>query len=96
MDDECTCTGSPVPGTLPAMDSPEGIQRCDECGVFEGDLEAAQALADTVGGVVMFESPLDEDDNRVLTFTGELDPGVLIASGTNPWVEVAGEPVGWT
>lgn len=51
-----TCWDSPIPGTLPAMDSPTGIQRCDACEKFEGDLEAALALAKLVNGVVRFEA----------------------------------------
>lgn len=38
-------------GIIPAMDTNEGIQRCDTCQVYDGDLEAAQALADRIGGV---------------------------------------------
>jgi hypothetical protein len=60
-DGECEdCRGFPLPGVWAPMDTDEGIQRCDTCQVFEGDLAAAQALADLVGGVVMFE--LDEED----------------------------------
>lgn len=95
QDEGCTCTGSPVAGTLPAMDTPEGIQRCDECQVFPGDLEAAQALADMVGGVVRFVKYVSDDDEEDVTFTGDLPDDVLIANSTNPWVEVGGEPVDW-
>lgn len=48
------CTGSPVPGAIVAMDTPEGIQACDLCRRFAGDLDAAQAVAATVGGTVTF------------------------------------------
>jgi len=51
----CECTGSPVPGVLTSMNSEAGIQRCDTCGLFPGDLEAALALAKFIGGVVKFE-----------------------------------------
>jgi hypothetical protein len=52
---ECdTCTWSPVPGVLEAMDTPEGVQRCDMCELFDGDLDAALALARTVNGTVRF------------------------------------------
>lgn len=40
------CGNGPVPGVLPAMDTPYGIQRCDTCGIYEGDLQAARALRD--------------------------------------------------
>lgn len=72
----CTCFGSPIAGTIPAMDTDHGIQRCDECGVFEGDLEAALALAALVGGIVRFEVETDTDT----TTTGT--PGDIPA-GTN-------------
>jgi len=45
-----------VPGVIDAMDSDEGVQRCDASGVFDGDLDAALALARLVGGVVKFEA----------------------------------------
>lgn len=32
-------------GAIPAMDSPTGVQRCDECDLLPGDLEAAEVLA---------------------------------------------------
>ena len=37
-----------VQGVIEAMDTPFGIQRCDNCGQYEGDLEAAAALADAL------------------------------------------------
>lgn len=43
-----------IPGVLDAMDTPEGIQRCDTCNTYPGDLDAALALAKLVGGVVKF------------------------------------------
>jgi hypothetical protein len=42
------CYNCILEGVIEAMDTPEGIQRCDNCDVFEGDLEAAQALADAL------------------------------------------------
>lgn len=44
-----------VPGVLDGMDTPEGVQRCDGCGIYESDLDAALALAKRVGGVAKFE-----------------------------------------
>ncbi|MFI5736195.1 hypothetical protein ACIA49_39135 [Kribbella sp. NPDC051587] len=49
------CAGEPLPGVVAPMDSEIGIQRCDNCQLFEGDLPAALALAACVGGVVKFE-----------------------------------------
>ncbi|EPD84062.1 MULTISPECIES: hypothetical protein [Microbacterium] len=45
LDGDCECFDGPVPGALVGMDSPEGIQRCDMCQRFDGDLAAAQAVA---------------------------------------------------
>lgn len=36
-------------GVLTSMDSDEGIQRCDACGIYPGDLEAAAAVAKIYG-----------------------------------------------
>jgi len=47
-----------APGVIDAMDTDEGIQRCDAANVGDsfGDLDAALALAQLVGGVVKFET----------------------------------------
>lgn len=37
------------PGVLAPMDTDEGIQRCDACDLFPGDLEAAAAVARIYG-----------------------------------------------
>lgn len=42
------CSNCIVQGVIESMDTPDGIQRCDVCQLFDGDLEAAQALADAV------------------------------------------------
>jgi hypothetical protein len=55
---ECPCgeNGQVVlASVLDGMDSPEGIQRCDACDIYEGDLDAALALANLVGGTVKYE-----------------------------------------
>jgi len=49
-----TCEFSPVPGALEAMNTNEGIQACGSCALFVSDLDAALALARTVGGVAVF------------------------------------------
>ncbi len=49
------CAGAPLPGVLAPMDSEIGIQRCDTCQVFDGDLPAALALAALIDGVVKYE-----------------------------------------
>lgn len=46
LDGDCECFDGPVPGALVGMDSPEGIQRCDMCQRFDGDLAAARAVAE--------------------------------------------------
>jgi hypothetical protein len=48
------CGTSPKAGALEAMNSEFGVQRCDTCDRFDGDLAAAQALADLIGGTVWF------------------------------------------
>lgn len=58
-DPECACNLSPLAGTLDAVDDEYGIQRCDECQRFDGDLDAALALAHLVGGIVRFEAETD-------------------------------------
>lgn len=39
-----------VDGALSPMNSAYGIERCDECAVFESDFDAAQAVAEKIGG----------------------------------------------
>lgn len=48
------CAGSPLPGVIPAMNTPEGVQRCDQCNRYFDDWAAVTALARLVGGVVKF------------------------------------------
>jgi hypothetical protein len=49
---DCDQCGEILDGVIEAMDTPEGIQRCDQCQVYDGDIEAAEALARLVGGTV--------------------------------------------
>lgn len=56
---DCDACGI-IPGVIEAMDTPEGIQRCDQCQRYEGDLSAAQALADAVSGEVWFTEESEE------------------------------------
>lgn len=59
---ECPCGEQfkvVLAGVLEAMDTPEGIQRCDTCGIYPGDLDAALALARLVGGVVKYQQEED-------------------------------------
>lgn len=56
-DNDCDgCAGGPLPGVIAPMDTEIGIQRCDTCQRFDGDLAAADALARIVGGVARFET----------------------------------------
>ena len=53
-----------IPGVL-HMDGngPNWIERCDSCGLFEGDLHAAQALANHLNnGAVVWLLPYTESD----------------------------------
>jgi hypothetical protein len=55
-DNDCECCNDmPVPGVIAPMNTPQGIERCDECQRFEGDLDAAFALAKLVNGTVHYE-----------------------------------------
>ena len=61
----CPCEDfhdAPVPGVIAPMDTEEGINRCDAAAVFDGDLDAALALAQLVGGVAKFyvHDPADD------------------------------------
>lgn len=48
------CGGQKVPGVLLGANGPTTVEACDECEVFESDLDAAFAVAVRVGGVVRF------------------------------------------
>ena len=54
----CPCGEHPtvLPGVIAPIDTEEGINRCDAALLFDGDLDAALALARLVGGVVKFET----------------------------------------
>lgn len=45
----CGELGHFIPGVIAPMNTAEGIERCDACGTFEGDLEAARAVAESLG-----------------------------------------------
>lgn len=88
---DCDCDSAFVPGTFGAngfrrnvpcaiADAEEvrEIESCDLCTRFDGDLEAAQAVADKVGGRVHYERAEDNVEH--------------IRSGTAPWVVVSEEP----
>lgn len=93
----CDSCGDILPGVIEDMDTHEGIQRCDECSVYDGDLEAALALADHVGGVVRFHAVhrWTERESLMRYDGADLPDGICIADGTNPWVEIDGTPVSW-
>ncbi|MGI6797691.1 hypothetical protein [Gordonia sihwensis] len=48
----------PIAGVIAPMDDQYGIQRCDACSIYPGDLEAAYALAQHLGAsyTVMYET----------------------------------------
>jgi hypothetical protein len=52
-----------LPGVLEAMDSAHGVARCDACSTaghgYDGDLDAALALAKHVGGIVKYHTEED-------------------------------------
>lgn len=45
---DCDCNGDDFEGVILATDTREGIQRCDTCGKFESDLDAAQHTAEVL------------------------------------------------
>jgi hypothetical protein len=48
----CPCAG-PIPGVIAPVDGDDyGIQRCDNCAVYDDDREAARALASRLGADV--------------------------------------------
>lgn len=59
---ECPCGENGqvlLSGVLDAMDSETGVQRCDACSTYPGDLDAALGLAALVGGIVKFQKEED-------------------------------------
>lgn len=92
----CECDGNIVPGVLSGDRSAgetviEYVSRCDECERFPGDLEAALALAEIVGGRVWFSFVQFDDDGpedvegTATVFTGG-DINGYIEEGTQPWI----------
>jgi hypothetical protein len=76
---ECSGTG------LFALDPHMAVERCDTCGVYEGDLDAALALAKTRGlGERVYYSA-----GNVREFAGTYDDTTLIAEGTSPWLALS-------
>jgi len=59
-----------VEGVIDAIDSPEGIQRCDSAVGELGDLDAALALARLVGGVVKFETDDETEPSHCNGYNG--------------------------
>lgn len=53
------------------------VERCDECDVYPGDLEAAWAVANTLGGIVHYEQHPDHTEP-------------MIFDETSPWVVIDG------
>lgn len=43
------CEGMPIHGVIAPTNTEYGIERCDQCEVFESDLDAASALAEHLG-----------------------------------------------
>lgn len=83
-----------IPGVLFPWNTTYGVERDDEAETFDGDLEAAAALAAAIGGgVVKFL----RNDGVIASYIGgdlsELPEGIGIASGTDPWIERDGKIV---
>jgi len=61
------CTPAIVSGVLEAMDSPEGIQRCDNCELYDSDLAAAAALGQHLDQVLPQRAPFTVWFEREMT-----------------------------
>lgn len=75
------CGCGPLPGVLAPFNTPDGLQRCDECQSYDSDLDAALALAVWVRGEAKFWQH-DADrlaDLEGLIDRGEVDPDVDLA-----------------
>lgn len=103
----CDCHDSPyIPGLHSTVCDEEitagligSVQRHDDCQLYEGDLEAAYALAQHLASITgdrwmvrYYPDGQDEEDEGLsgwiaVEFTGTPDDGICIASETNPWVE---------
>lgn len=105
---ECGCQPAHV---LAPTNTASGVQRCDVCSPEGfGDLAAAAVLAEHVGGTVQFYAEVAEhvagcypcrntdsgcDDGRTAVAWAGPGDDRIIASGTDPWVEIDGQPVEW-
>lgn len=86
------CGDSPVPGAIAA---PAGslsgrmiVQACDTCQLFPGDLDAAWAVAQALGGRAYFRPANTPLHPRHLEEPGPYPDAWLIDTGTDPWVQV--------
>lgn len=108
VSDERWCGECEIRGILAPWDSTIGINMCDECDAYEGDVHAALALASLVpGGVVRIYvdhggrdeeydyDELDQLEIRTVISEDDLAEGEYIAYHTNPWVELNGVPIDW-
>ena len=100
--DGCNDSGA-YAGIVLAMDSNDGIQMCDACGKFEGDLEAAQHAAEVLTKstgrehTVWFEpearvaepaTPIKNADPRYIPGVSESDDDM----SDKEWLDVNGHP----
>ena len=85
------CRFQPVDGVLLGMNCEAGIQKCDECNLYDSDLTAALALALTIpGSNVMYcaEGTFDEttEEYEEREFPPVMSEEPMIAEGTDPWI----------
>jgi hypothetical protein len=83
-----------VPGILYGCDTDHGIQRCDSCDWYDGDLGAAAALARRFPGAVVRWL----GDDGITRDGTDVPDGVLPApeQAGNPWLELDGTPIDFT
>ncbi len=77
-----------LPGVLVGFDGPCGIQRCDDCVVYEDDGAAAAAVAHLIGGLAVwpelpFEADLTDEQAALWELCG---PGAYVARDGSPVV----------
>lgn len=87
------CVNSPLPGVLYDTNAGNGVQRCDICHLYPGDLEAAAALAKHLGKRAFFWDNADKAhpvpngaQPKEITAEVLVNHSVCIALDTDPWI----------
>lgn len=93
------CEADTIPGVLTAINDNFGIQSCDQCRIYPGDLEAALALSARIPGAVVRYHEFHADYSHagpIKTYDGS-DDTVMVDHDTDPWIETPdGTRIDWT